>query len=60
MIDKNMSLGVKFHESTHIYHSVVNTMKTAGIRIVPPDCKKWNILWAGECKPNMLKEASKY
>ena len=60
MMDKNMTLGFKVHDSTHIYNSVVNTMKAAGIRIVPPNSSKWNILWTGLCKPEQLKIASKY
>ena len=51
MMDKNMTLGFKVHDSTHVYNSVVNTMKAAGIRIVPPSSTKWNILWTGLCKP---------
>jgi|TARA_B110000285_G_scaffold230516_1_gene297281 hypothetical protein len=51
MMDKNMTLGFKVHDSTHIYNSVVNTMKAAGIRIVPPNSSKWNVLWTGMCKP---------
>jgi hypothetical protein len=60
MMDKNMSLGFKVHDSTHIYNSVVNTMKAAGIRIMPPGTRKWNVIWVGVCKPDMLKEATKY
>lgn len=52
MMEKNMTLGFKVHDSTHIYNSVVNTMKAAGIRIVPPNSSKWNILWTGMCKPD--------
>lgn len=51
MFDKNMALGFKVHDSTHIYNSVVNTMKAAGVRIVPPKSSKWNVLWTGVCKP---------
>jgi len=51
MMDKNMTMGFKVHDSTHIYNSVVNTMKAAGIRIVPPNSSKWNVLWTGLCKP---------
>lgn len=60
MIDKNMTMGFKIHDSTHIYNSVVNTMKAAGIRIVPPNSNKYNILWTGMCKPENLKIATKY
>lgn len=52
MMDKNMTLGFKVHDSTHIYNSVVNTMKAAGVRIVPPNSSKWNVLWTGMCKPD--------
>jgi hypothetical protein len=51
MMDKNMTLGFKVHESTHVYNSVVNAMKAAGIRIVPPNCGKYNVIWTGICKP---------
>ena len=60
MLDKNMTLGFKVHDSTHIYNSVVNTMKAAGVRIVPPTSAKWNVMWTGMCKPEVLKDASKY
>ena len=53
-------MGFKVHDSTHIYNSVVNTMKAAGVRIVPPKSSKWNILWTGVCRPETLKIASKY
>lgn len=60
MMMKNMTLGFKIHDSTHIYNSVVNTMKAAGFRIVPPNSSKWNILFTGMCKQDQLKDASKY
>ena len=60
MMEKNMTLGFKIHDSTHIYNSVVNTMKAAGFRIVPPSSGKWNILFTGMCKTDLLKDASKY
>jgi len=60
MLDRNMTLGFKVHDSTHIYNSVVNTMKAAGVRIVPPNSAKWNVMWTGLCKPEVLKDASKY
>lgn len=60
MIEKNMTLGFKIHDSTHVYNSVVNTMKAAGLRIVPPNSSKWNILFTGICKTDLLKDASKY
>jgi len=60
MMDKNMTLGFKVHDSTHIYNSVVNTMKAAGIRIVPPSSSKYNILWTGVCRPDQLKIATKF
>lgn len=55
-----MTMGFKIHDSTHIYNSVVNTMKAAGIRIVPPNSNKYNVLWTGMCKPENLKIATKY
>lgn len=60
MMQRNMTLGFKVHESTHIYNSVVNTMKAAGVRIVPPNSSKWNVLWTGLCKPDFLKEATRF
>ena len=60
MMDKNMTLGFKVHDSTHIYNSVVNTMKAAGIRIVPPNSSKYNILWTCVCRPEQLKIATKF
>lgn len=60
MMLRNMTLGFKIHDSTHIYNSVVNTLKAAGFRIVPPNSNKWNILFTGMCKQDQLKDASKY
>lgn len=59
-MDKNMTLGFKVHESTNIYNSMVNAMKAAGFRIMPPATRKWNVIWVAACKPDMLKEATKY
>ena len=42
-----MVLGFKIHETTHVYNSVVNTLKTAGFRIVGPNSSKWNVMWTG-------------
>ena len=55
-----MVLGFKISETTHIYNSVVNTLKTAGFRIVGPNSSKWNVMWTGQTKPEHLKEATKY
>ena len=55
----NMVLGFKISETTHIYNSVVNTLKTAGMRIVGPNSSKWNVQWTGQTKPEHLKEATK-
>ena len=60
MMDKNMTLGFKVHETTHVYNSVVNAMKAAGIRIVPPNSSKYNVIWTGICKPEQLKAATKF
>lgn len=46
-------------ESTHVYNSVVNSMKNAGVRIVCPNSSKWNITWTGVTKPELLKEMFK-
>ena len=56
----NMILGFKISETTHIYNSVVNSLKTAGFRIVGPNSSKWNVQWTGQTKPEHLKEATKY
>jgi hypothetical protein len=55
-----MTLGFKISESTHIYNSVVNSLKAAGFRIISPNSSKWNVLWTGQTKPELLKEATKY
>jgi hypothetical protein len=55
-----MVAGFKIHESTHIYNSVVNSFKAAGVRIVGPGSSKWNILWTGYLKPEQLKEINKF
>jgi len=39
----NMSLGFKMTETTHIYNSVVNSLKNSGFRIVGPASPKWNV-----------------
>ena len=56
----NMTLGFKVTESTHIYNSVVNSLKAGGCRIVSPNSSKWNVMWTGATKPDYLKEASRY
>ena len=56
----NMTLGFKVTESTHIYNSVVNSLKTSGCRIVSPNSSKWNVMWTGATKPDYLKEATRY
>ena len=55
-----MTLGFKISETTHIYNSVVNSLKTGGCRIVGPNSSKWNVMWTGQTKPEHLKEATKY
>ena len=55
-----MSLGFKMTETTHIYNSVVNSLKTAGFRIVGPANPKWNVMWTGLTKPEILKDMTKY
>ncbi len=55
-----MTMGFKIAESTHVYNSVVNSFKCAGVRIVGPFTSKWNVLWTGVCKPENVKEATKY
>lgn len=55
-----MTLGFKMTESTHIYNAVVNSLKNAGINIVSPHSKKWNILWTGAIKYDILRETNKY
>jgi hypothetical protein len=60
MENSNMELGFVMTESTHIYNAVVNTMKTAGFRMVGPNSDKWNVMWTGVTKPEVLRECSKY
>jgi len=50
----NSSLGFKINSSTHTYNCVVNTLKTAGFRLVSG--AQWNVLWTGIIKPNRLKQ----
>lgn len=56
----SMTIGFKITESTHIYNSVVNVFKAAGVRIVSPGTTKWNIMWTGVTRNDYLKEATKY
>ena len=55
-----MTLGFKIAETTHIYNSVVNSLKNAGFRIVGPNSSKWNVMWTGQTKPEHLKDATRY
>ncbi|CDW86808.1 tubulin-tyrosine ligase family protein [Stylonychia lemnae] len=55
-----LQLGFKMTDSTHIYNSVVNTMKNAGVRIVAPNTSKWNVTWTGITKPELLREMFRY
>lgn len=55
-----MTLGFKVTETTHIYNSVVNTLKYAGVRIVSPLTSKWNIMWTGVTRNDYLQNATKY
>lgn len=52
------SLGFKINDSTHTYNCVVNSLKTAGFRVVSGS--GWNILWTGLIKPNKLKHINQY
>jgi hypothetical protein len=54
----NMTLAFRITESTHIYNSLVNTMKYNGLRIVSSD--EWNVMWTGNAKPDYVKNASKF
>lgn len=47
-------------ETCHIYNAVVNSLKNGGFRIVGPNSQKWNIMWTGVTKPDILKETNKY
>ena len=49
-----MTLGFKMTETTHIYNSVVNSLKNSGHRIVAPNSSKWNVMWTGVTKPENL------
>jgi hypothetical protein len=42
-----MTLGFNVTETTHIYNSLVNSMKVNGVRIVSPTTSKWNVMWTG-------------
>jgi hypothetical protein len=59
-LQMNMTLGFKVTETTHIYNSVVNSMKVNGVRIVAPNTSKWNVMWTGVTRNDYLKDASKY
>lgn len=56
----SMTLGFKMTETTHIYNSVVNSLKNAGFRIVGPGSPKWNVQWTGVTRPENLKEMCRY
>ena len=56
----SMTLGFKMTETTHIYNSVVNSLKNAGFRIVGPASPKWNVQWTGVTRPENLKEMCRY
>lgn len=45
-------------ESTHIYNAVVNSLKTGGFKLISPNSSKWNIIWTGVTKPDLIKEAN--
>ena len=47
-------------ESTHIYNAVVNSMKNAGVRIMKPSSKKWNVTWTGVTKPEILRDMFRF
>mmetsp|Transcript_17365 Transcript_17365/g.16575 ORF Transcript_17365/g.16575 Transcript_17365/m.16575 type:complete len:80 (-) Transcript_17365:1152-1391(-) len=47
-------------DSTHIYNSVVNSLKTAGMKILGPNSDKWNVMWTGVVKPELLRECNKF
>ena len=54
----NETLGFKVTDSTHIYNSVVNSMKNAGMRIVSPYSGNWNVMWTGFTQNHELKLVS--
>jgi hypothetical protein len=56
----HMTLGFKVTETTHIYNSVVNTLKVNGFRIVAPQSGKWNVMWTGVTRNEYLRDATKY
>lgn len=56
----HMTLGFKMTETTHIYNSVVNSLKTAGCRIVGPASAKWNVMWTGVTRPEILKDMTRF
>jgi len=49
-------LGFKINDSTHTYNCVVNSLKSAGFRLVIGSA--WNILWTGLIKANKLKNVN--
>ena len=60
MKSQHMTLGFMMTESTHVYNAVVNTLKTGGLRIVAPSSRKWNVVWTGVTKPELLREMSRF
>ena len=60
LANSNMTVTFKITETTHIYNAVVNTLKAAGFLLISPNSSKWNLLWTGVVKPDILRETSKY
>ena len=54
-----MTLGFKVSESTHIYNSVVNSLKVNGFQIIAGS-SKWNVCWTGVTSQSYLKDAAKF
>ena len=55
---RGMSLSFRVNESTHVYNSVVNSLKRAGFKMMYSS--NWNLLWTGWVKPETVKEATKF
>ena len=54
-------LAFRINSSTHTYNCVVNSLKSAGFRLIGGGgANAWNFLWTGLIKPNKLKRVNQY
>ena len=58
MKKQGYSLSFKVTGSTHVYNSVVNSMKNAGFTM--SGSSNWNMLWTGIPRPDTIKSAVKH